>query len=66
MSRRAYETTTLDELAEKNKMSPEQQTVAKGVLKTTERNGSCPCGCGQKAKKCENGRRVLEFKKMVR
>ena len=39
---------------------------ASKLAKRTERNDLCPCGCGLKAKKCENGRRVLEFKKYQR
>lgn len=30
------------------------------------RNGKCPCGCGLKAKKCKNGRMVLDFKRHLR
>lgn len=39
---------------------------ASKLAKATERNNLCPCGCGMKAKKCVNGRRVLEFKKYLR
>ncbi len=34
------------------------------MAKDTTRNGLCPCGCGNKAKKCVNGRRVMEFKRL--
>lgn len=35
-------------------------------IKNAKRNYLCPCGCGKKVKRCVNGRRVLEFKKMFR
>ncbi len=35
------------------------------MAKDTTRNGLCPCGCGNKAKKCVNGRRVMEFKRLL-
>ena len=40
-----------------------KSAVAK--VKATERNGTCPCGCGTKAKKCSRGQQVLQFKKML-
>ena len=39
---------------------------ASNLAKVTERNGKCPCGCGLKAKKCKNGRMVLDFKRYLR
>ena len=39
---------------------------ASKLAKVTERNGKCPCGCGLKAKKCKNGRMVLDFKRYLR
>ena len=47
-------------------MSAEQRAAGVKAIKQTERNGLCPCGCGQKAKKCQNGRRVLEFKRYMK
>ena len=39
---------------------------ASKLVTRTERNGLCPCGCGLKAKKCQNGRMVLDFKRYLR
>lgn len=41
---------------------------AEGIkaIKSTERNALCPCCCGKKTKKCEKGKLVLQFKKMLR
>ena len=48
------------------KYTPEERKAATDLAKATQRNNDCPCGCGKKAKKCENGRRVLQFKKYLR
>lgn len=47
-------------------MSAEERAASVKAIKQTERNSLCPCGCGLKAKKCQNGRRVLEFKRYMR
>lgn len=58
---------TAQDLATKFKeITPEQRKEGIKTIKQTERNGLCPCGCGQKAKKCQNGRRVLEFKRYMK
>lgn len=56
---------TAQDLAAKFQPTQEQRQGAIKLAKSTERNGLCPCGCGQKAKKCVNGRRVLEFKRYL-
>lgn len=43
-----------------------EKAQAVKAIKATKRNDLCPCGCGKKVKRCVNGRRVLEFKKMFR
>ena len=51
----------------RGKLPPEEQIAnAVELAKNTTRNDLCPCGCRKKTKKCENGRRVLEFKKYLR
>ena len=46
-------------------LTPEQVQEGKKMVKETQRNQACPCGCGKKAKQCPNGRRVLEFKRYL-
>ena len=46
-------------------LTPEQVQAGKKMVKETQRNHACPCGCGKKAKQCPNGRRVLEFKRYL-
>ena len=63
---------TAEDLAEKlsSKLKAEKDAKDKkeavATIRSTSRNGDCPCGCGRKAKKCENGRRVIQFKHMFR
>lgn len=54
--------------AVKEQRAPTQAEKLQAIkaIKQTGRNDLCPCGCGKKVKKCPNGRRVLEFKKMFR
>lgn len=55
-----------DAVKERKVPTPEEKAQAIKAIKATKRNDLCPCGCGIKAKKCPNGRRVLEFKKFFR
>jgi hypothetical protein len=57
---------TAQDLAAKHNRQQEEKAQAIKAIKATSRNTDCPCGCGNKAKKCPNGRRVLEFKKYMR
>lgn len=57
---------TAQDLAAKHNRQQEEKAQAIKAIKATSRNTDCPCGCGNKAKKCVNGRRVLEFKKLMR
>ena len=57
---------TAQDLAAKHNRQQEEKAQAMKTIKATSRNATCPCGCGSKAKKCPNGRRVLEFKKLMR
>ena len=56
----------LKDLADKFKLTKDERAQGVAAVKATQRNTDCPCGCGSKAKKCPNGRRVLEFKKYMR
>lgn len=47
------------------KLTQEQINQGNALIKKVERNDLCPCNCGKKVKKCENGRRVLQYKRML-
>ena len=55
-----------DAVKERKVPTEAQKREAVAAIKATKRNDLCPCGCGKKVKRCVNGRRVLEFKKMFR
>lgn len=55
-----------DAVRERKVPTEAEKKQAIKAIKETRRNDLCPCGCGMKAKKCHNGRRVLEFKKLFR
>lgn len=57
---------TPQDLADKFKLTKDERAQGVAAVKATQRNTLCPCGCGKKAKKCQNGRTVLQFKKMLR
>ena len=56
----------LKDLADKFKLTKDERAQGVAAVKATQRNTLCPCGCGKKAKKCQNGRTVLQFKKLLR
>jgi len=57
---------TPQDLADKFKQTDAERAQGFAAIKGTERNAICPCGCGKKAKKCQNGRTVLQYKKLLR
>ena len=56
----------LKDLADKFKLTKDERAQGVAADKATQRNTLCACGCGKKAKKCQNGRTVLQFKKLLR